>query len=435
MHSIVVNTSRYGSVTTTNSNATSKLGKNLIKNILNQCTNKTSLLNHDRSTNLLDKLKILLTQTIPGYSTNRLLSLTNGHITNTSSHSFRLPFFLFGNSLLSNLIPSFNELPLIAIDKDHELSTTTKNLHLITAYSGYSKSYLNHNFNTNIKTTKIKFPNHNLNLGSNKKGVIGDDAWFIAKHKQVDVLGVADGVGGWHEFGIDPSKFSFNLMKTCKRLIEQGFDLVIDNKTPINLLEQSYKTLLESKNNKLLVGSSTACILLFHHDTNYLHTCNLGDSGFCIIRNNKIIHRSQEQQHYFNSPYQIAILPNSNNEFQDAPQEALIQNDDSLFNDSPESAISSSIQLNEGDFILVATDGLWDNLTESHLLVELSKIKKNCLIEELEKAANNLARKAIEMALDPDYISPFAKAAKKHGINIKGGKPDDITVLLARVSK
>lgn len=57
------------------------------------------------------------------------------------------------------------------------------------------------------------------------------------------------------------------------------------------------------------------------------------------------------------------------------------------------------------------------------------------MIDELERAANNLARKAIELALDPEYISPFAKAAKKHGIHIRGGKPDDITVLLARVTK
>lgn len=433
MHSIVINTSRYGGATTS-SNSTSKLGINILKSILSQYTNKSNLV-HEKTNTLLDKIRLLLTQSLPGCSTNRLLCLTNGNLSQHTTHTFRLPFFLFGNSILSYSIPACYELPLIAIDQDHELSLT-KNLHLITAYSGYSKNYLNHNFNTNIKTTRIDFQSpNNINLGSNKKGVIGDDAWFIAKQKKVDVLGVADGVGGWHEFGIDPSKFSFNLMKTCKRLVEQDFDLVIDNKTPINLLEQSYKTLLESKNNKLLVGSSTACILLFHHDTNYLHTCNLGDSGFCVIRNNRIIHRSQEQQHYFNSPYQIAILPNLSNEHTDAPQEVPHRDDDSLFNDSPESAIASSIELDEGDFILVATDGLWDNLTESHLLFEISKIKKNCLIDELEKAANNLARKAIELALDPDYISPFAKSAKKHGINIKGGKPDDITVLLARVSK
>jgi protein phosphatase PTC7 len=53
----------------------------------------------------------------------------------------------------------------------------------------------------------------------------------------------------------------------------------------------------------------------------------------------------------------------------------------------------------------------------------------------LEKAANNIAKKAIELALDPDYISPFSKAAQKYGIHLSGGKPDDITVLLARVSR
>jgi serine/threonine protein phosphatase PrpC len=236
--------------------------------------------------------------------------------------------------------------------------------------------------------------------------------------------GVADGVGGWHEYGIDPSKFSFNLMKTCKRLVEQQeADFQVNAKTPLNLLEQSYQTLLEDKNNSYLVGSSTACILLFHHDTNLLHTCNLGDSGFVIVRANRIIHRSQEQQHYFNSPYQIAILPSSssssssnsssasttqansnyqnlnNNEqgvgeeeeearrpiFRGNPDDETTTRrsrrtgEESLINDSPDSAISSSLELREGDFIVIGTDGLWDNLNESHLLIEIAKIKVNNL--------------------------------------------------------
>lgn len=231
--------------------------------------------------------------------------------------------------------------------------------------------------------------------------------------------GVADGVGGWHEYGIDPSKFSFNLMKTCKRLVEQQeADFQVNAKTPLNLLEQSYQTLLEDKNNSYLVGSSTACILLFHHDTNLLHTCNLGDSGFVIVRANRIIHRSQEQQHYFNSPYQIAILPSSSSNSSSAStthqansnylnlnnNEQVVEEDETrrpifrgspddeettrrsrrtgeenLINDSPDSAISSSLELREGDFIVIGTDGLWDNLNESHLLIEIAKIKVNNL--------------------------------------------------------
>ncbi|RNA32446.1 phosphatase PTC7 -like protein [Brachionus plicatilis] len=420
MHTIVLSTSRYGNAAS-GSNPTSKLGKNLLKTILSRCTNNANF--QEKTGSFLDRIRYLLSQTIPAFTTSRLLCSTGA-----ASSPSRLPFCLLGNSFFSSLLPSSYELPLLAIDQDHELNQIQQ-LHLITAYSGYSKSYLNQKFKTNIRTSRVE-----ASLSGKKRGVIGDDAWFIAKQNRVDVMGVADGVGGWHEIGIDPSKFSSSLMRTCKRLVEQNFELNIDNKTPINLLEQSYSTLLESKNNRLLVGSSTACILMFHHETNFLHTCNLGDSGFCVIRNNKIIHRSQEQQHYFNSPYQIAILPNSSN-FEFGEHHVNNQEEESLINDSPDAAISCSIQLDEGDFILLGTDGLWDNLADSHFLSEISKLKKNCLIDELERAANNLARKAIELALDPEYISPFAKAAKKHGIHIRGGKPDDITVLLARVTK
>lgn len=195
-------------------------------------------------------------------------------------------------------------------------------------------------------------------------------------------------------------------MKTCKRLVEQQEPgKTITSKTPIELLEQSYQTLLDDKNNSYLVGSSTACILLFHHDTNLLHTCNLGDSGFVVVRSNKIIHRSQEQQHYFNSPYQIAILPppkNNNTHHHNTASNTNTDNvahtisdsntvnnlsghgqtnrentgdDETLICDGPEAAITSSLELHEGDFIVMGTDGLWDNLNESHLLVEIAKIK------------------------------------------------------------
>ena len=33
-----------------------------------------------------------------------------------------------------------------------------------------------------------------------------------------DVIGVADGVGGWRAYGVDPGLFSMNLMKSCERL-------------------------------------------------------------------------------------------------------------------------------------------------------------------------------------------------------------------------
>ena len=42
---------------------------------------------------------------------------------------------------------------------------------------------------------------------------------------------------------------------------------------------------------------------------------------------------------------------------------------------SPESASSSSFTVKEGDIILVATDGLFDNMSEEMILKELANIK------------------------------------------------------------
>ena len=58
------------------------------------------------------------------------------------------------------------------------------------------------------------------------------------------------------------------------------------------------------------------------------------------------------------------------------------------------------------------------------------------LLSDLENAVKNIVTKTAEQARDPDYMSPFALAAIKQGFgDFIGGKPDDITVLLARVSK
>lgn len=56
-------------------------------------------------------------------------------------------------------------------------------------------------------------------------------------------------------------------------------------------------------------GSSTACIVVLDRRSHQLHTCNLGDSGFLVVRGGEVVHRSDEQQHYFNTPFQLSIAP------------------------------------------------------------------------------------------------------------------------------
>lgn len=60
----------------------------------------------------------------------------------------------------------------------------------------------------------------------------------------VNVLGVADGVGGWRHYGIDPGEFSSFLMRTCERLVSMGR---FTPSEPAGLLARSYYELLENK--------------------------------------------------------------------------------------------------------------------------------------------------------------------------------------------
>jgi hypothetical protein len=40
-----------------------------------------------------------------------------------------------------------------------------------------------------------------------------------------------------------------------------------------------------------------------------LYCANLGDSGFLVLRQGKVVHRSKEQTHAFNTPFQLACPP------------------------------------------------------------------------------------------------------------------------------
>lgn len=66
---------------------------------------------------------------------------------------------------------------------------------------------------------------------------------------------------------------------------------------------------MPSRHTADFVGSSTACIVVLDRRSHQLHACNLGDSGFLVVRGGEVVHRSDEQQHYFNTPFQLSIAP------------------------------------------------------------------------------------------------------------------------------
>jgi len=150
------------------------------------------------------------------------------------------------------------------------------------------------------------------------------------------------------------------------------------------------------------------------------------------LRNNdlKIAYLSQQQLRSFNLPYQLGFsdLPDTPRSFE-----------------SPSDADTASIPIMIGDLIIMATDGLFDNLDLDEIVQEVSAWEHDTHNnarstssssndnDSLQTLAIRLVRKARVLSLDKQRDSPFAILAKENDIMWGGGMPDDTTVVVARV--
>ena len=207
----------------------------------------------------------------------------------------------------------------------------------------------------------------------------GEDGFFI--NDELSALGIADGVGSWYSRGVDPGIYARKLMQLTEAAIQAG------QRDPVKALREAYDGNKER-------GTSTACVAVL--DDVQLNSVNVGDSGFIIIRKSQVVQSRQITIHSFNFPFQLG---------KGSP-------------DQPEDGVAAGIKLKPEDIIVMATDGLWDNLFEeqvAELVVEKS---------DMSKLAKNIAEEARFAATEPGRKTPWSDV---------GGKLDDITVVTALV--
>lgn len=268
----------------------------------------------------------------------------------------------------------------------------------------------------------------------------GEDSFFVSNTYKT--IGVADGVGGWRDEGVDPSLFSNQLMENAK-LYTETHRAELD---PEKILHNAFDRVKHS--NKVYAGSSTATIasLVQRDGKHFLDVANLGDSGLLVVRNRDILHRVHEKIHAFNSPFQLAILP-----------EHLKGR---AFSDRVVDSIRESIEVKHGDVVVMGTDGLFDNRYNSQLAADagwVGKVKESVLeriplvgffiaaaftqgdqkVEYVDphRVAQRLIQDAYKNSISKDADTPWSAMLQQFGVEgAKGGKVDDITVVLARVS-
>ena len=342
------------------------------------------------------------------------------------------------------------------------LKTVVPRLGLSSQHTSMADPPLSFPLNANIGTHLLPHPyknNYNQNFNELTNDIsLSEDAYFVITSPSSDGMvyaGVADGVGSWREYGVDPREFSRALMEESESIIlenssEQNHPII----RPERVLSEAY----ERVKKRQIVGSSTACIAMLDGIRHQLHFSNLGDCGIIVLRHidssiagalkrNRETKReerqsdlrvafvSQQQLKSFNHPYQLGYTGLDDN------------TDDSSFKSASDSC-TTSIHIRKGDVILMATDGLFDNVD----IDDITKLvlnwerdvgiltKNNEIVDSTAKVENHsadLAKRLCELArensLNSQLDGPFAILAKENDILWSGGMPDDCTIIAFHV--
>ncbi|KAJ1994185.1 Protein phosphatase 2C 7, partial [Coemansia thaxteri] len=110
----------------------------------------------------------------------------------------------------------------------------------------------------------------------------GEDSLFHTRVKQNLVYGVADGVGGWNESGIDPSIFSRSLTAYSADAAQRSFLLHDSDETdPKDVMRRAFAGM--RLDGIPAYGSATELVLSLSLATGKLRTAQLGDSTYVVL--------------------------------------------------------------------------------------------------------------------------------------------------------
>jgi len=195
---------------------------------------------------------------------------------------------------------------------------------------------------------------------------VGEDAFFNTK----DFIGVSDGVSRWSIERMGNSAYlAYYLMAYAKLYAENG------NKDTKEIILKAYEEVWERYHSSRLSmpnGSATICLvrLIEDGDSLFISYASVGDSMVVVLRPQlvgeklviKVAHQSARR--YVNVraviPMQLLFSPLR------TPRENV--------NASNMETITETFSVCSGDIVVVATDGLWDNLSAAQTARTLSTI-------------------------------------------------------------
>lgn len=263
----------------------------------------------------------------------------------------------------------------------------------------------------------------------------GEDDFLIAANGDIKFLAVVDGVGSWKYDNVTVRHFVTEFMEVLKGKFhalshstlrshdnDENFHYELINESLLFLERAPQKAELNR-------GSCTIASVSINMRTLHMSSFLLGDAGFLIIRNSRVIFRSQDMLKSWNSPYQIGIG--------DGNRDVV---------DHPMFGSERRFKLQFNDVIVLGSDGLFDNLFDDHILSTVKWFTKRKFIAPwTQRTYTQIARKiAKHLTVDAKKVgeevqrliwSPFSKEIlDTFGAEVYGGKNDDTTVVVAIVA-
>ena len=278
----------------------------------------------------------------------------------------------------------------------------------------------------------------------------GEDAYFLSSA----AVGVADGVGGWADSGVNPAWYARTLMRLARAAVEGAVPVAVVTpadvgvcpptpaggpappppaaptaaaaaetpaaeygedggvappppsppRTPPPPADAPLAALTAAHAATRLPGSATACIVALDPSTSTLHGAVVGDAGAMVVRGGEPVFRSAGKSHGFDFPHQLAAAPDH------APE-----------TDTVDEAVRFAVPVAPGDVVIVASDGFFDNVWPAEAAA-LCPPSASSTVAAAD-LASALVSLAATNAADADYPSPYAADAAAAGVVLGGVEP------------
>lgn len=222
---------------------------------------------------------------------------------------------------------------------------------------------------------------------SGKIREVNQDSFFKCKIEDLSVFVVADGMGG-HKAG---EVASYTVVETVEEMINSSKEALISHSLEIpkfinEVLNESNKRVYEKSNSSIEYEGmgTTVTMAVFYNDEIFLG--HIGDSRAYLIRNQEILQITQDHSLVAELVRNGSI---SEKEAINHPQRNIITRALGTNENVKIDILSKSV--NEGDVVLLCTDGLSNMVSDDmikDILLTSNDIQEGC--ERLVSAANEL---------------------------------------------